>query len=84
MSKVTIEIDSKWQKIVCSPFYYVVAAFQGVAITFAPLFLYWCGKGRMFPGYEWIIIPACFALIILVPLFYYLLGAAVISELKKK
>ena len=38
MEKETIEIDSKWVKIVRSPLYWVVAALQGVSITFAPLF----------------------------------------------
>jgi len=41
----TIEIDSKWVKIVHSPVYWIVMTLQGVSITFAPLFLYWGGKG---------------------------------------
>jgi len=45
METVTIEIDSKWVKLVRSPLYWIVAALQGVSITFAPLFLYWSGKG---------------------------------------
>jgi hypothetical protein len=84
MNKITVEIDSKWQKIVRSPFYYVIAALQGVAITFAPLFLYWCGKGQMFHGYEPVIVPFCFAVIFLIPAFYYWLGGAIIRELMKK
>jgi hypothetical protein len=83
MEKITIEIDAKWREIVRSPLYKVVAALQGVAVTFVPLFLYWCGKGR-FPGYEPVIVPACFVVIFLVPFFYYSLGAAVIKELLKE
>ena len=84
MDKVTIEINSRWAKVVRSPLYWIVAALQGVSITFAPLFLYWSGKG-MFPhGSEWIIIPSCFAIILLVGFFYMLLGSAVIGELRKK
>ena len=84
MEKITIELDVKWRRIARSPLYFIVAAFQGVAITFALLFLYWCGKGRIFTGYEWFVVPCCFAVIFLVPLFYFLLGGAVIRELRKK
>jgi hypothetical protein len=84
MDKVTIEIDSKWAKLVRSPLYWVVAALQGVAVTFAPLFLFWSGKGAFFHGFEWIIVPSCFAVILLVGFFYMLLGNAVIGELRKK
>ena len=45
MDKVTIEIDSKWVRIVRSPLYWIVAALQRVSITFAPLFLYWSASG---------------------------------------
>ncbi len=84
MDKVTIEIDAKWVKIVRSPLYWIVAALQGVSITFAPLFLYWSGKG-MFPhGAERLVVPSCFAIILLVGFFYMLLGSAVIGELRKK
>ena len=71
MNMVTIQIDSKWQRFVRSPLYYVIAALQGVSVTFAPWFLYRCGKGEFFPGHEQIIVPLCFAVIFLVPLFYY-------------
>ena len=84
MDKVTIEISSKWAKIVRSPIYFVVAALQGVAVTFAPLFLYWSGKGNYFLGYEWIITPICFLLIYLISMFYFFLGAEVIRELRQK
>jgi len=84
MDKVTVEIDSRWAKIVRSPLYWIVAALQGVSVSFAPLFLYWSGKG-MFPhGSEWLVVPSCFAIILFVGLFYMLLGGAVIGELKKK
>ena len=83
MEKVIIQIDSKWVKIVRSPLYWIVAALQGVSITFAPLFLYWSGKG-MFRGSERFIVPSCFAVILLVGFFYMLLGSAVIGELRKE
>jgi hypothetical protein len=53
-----------------------VAALQGVSVSFAPLFLYWSGKG-MFHGSEWLVVPSCFAVILLVGFFYMLLGSAV-------
>ena len=84
MGKVTIEIDSKWVKIVQSPLYWIIAALQGVSLSFAPLFLYWSGKGMFHHATEWIIVPSCFAVILLVGFFYILLGSAVIGELRKK
>jgi hypothetical protein len=84
MAKVSIEIDSRWVRIVRSPLYWVVATLQGVSVSFAPLFLYWSGKG-MFPSrQQWIVVPACFATIYLVGLFYMGLGGVVIAELRKK
>jgi hypothetical protein len=83
MSKVTIEVDSKWVKIVHSPLYLIVAALQGIAISFAPLFLFFAGKG-MFPhGYDYFVALLCFAMILLVGFFYLRLGNEVIGELSK-
>lgn len=84
MDRVTIEIDSRWVKIVRSPLYWIVATLQGVSITFAPLFLYWSGKGKLPFGSEWVIVPSCFAAILLVGLFYLRLGNAVVGELRKQ
>ena len=86
MAKVTIavEIDSKWVKLVHSPVYWIVATLTGVAFTFAPLFLYWCGKGTFFPGTEWIVVPACFVMIYLVGMFYIALGSPVATALRKE
>jgi hypothetical protein len=83
MSIVTVEVDPKWVKFVRSPIFSIVAALQGVAVSFAPLFLYWSGKGEFYHGYEWFIVPLCFAVICLVPLVYFRLGGAVIKELRK-
>ena len=84
MEKVTIEISSISASIARSPFYFVIAALQGVSITFAPLFLYWAGKGKFYEGNEHIVVPLCFAVIFLVPLFYFMLAAPVIRELRRK
>jgi hypothetical protein len=83
MAKVTIEIDSKWVKIARSPIYWLVAGLQGVSISFAPLFLYWSGKGMFHPN-EWFVVPLCFAVILLVGFFYIALGSVVVRELRKK
>ena len=83
MSKVTVEVDSRWVKIVRSPLYWVVAALQGVAISFAPLFLYWSGKGFFPPGENRFLVPLCFATIFFVGMFYMVLGSGVIRELRK-
>ncbi len=86
MAKVSIvvEIDSKWVRLVHSPVYWMVAALTGVAFTFAPLFLYWSGKGTFFPGTRWIVVPACFLVIYLVGMFYIGLGSSVATALRKK
>ena len=83
-AKVTIEISSVWVRIVRSPLYWLIAALQGVSISFAPLFLYWSGKGSFYPGSQWFVVPSCFAVIVLVGFFYMLLGSAVVGELRKK
>jgi hypothetical protein len=82
MGKVTIEVDSIWVKIAHSPLYWIVAALQGVAVSFAPLFLYFCGEG-MFPhGFDRFVALLCFAIILLVGIFYMWLGGEVIRELR--
>jgi hypothetical protein len=60
-----------------------VASLQGVAVTFAPLFLYWSGKGFFSPEENRFVVPLCFATIFLVGMFYMLLGSGVIRELRK-
>ena len=80
----SIKIDSRWAWFVRSPIYFVVSVLFGVSVSFAPLFLYWSGKGTFFHGFEWIIVQSCFAVIFLVGLFYMRLGGVVIGELRKK
>ncbi len=84
MERVTVEIDSTWAKIARSPLYFVFAALQGVSVSFAPLFLYWSDKGKFYQGYEWIVVPSCFAVIWLIPVFYFRLAGPVIKELRQK
>jgi hypothetical protein len=81
---VSVEVNSTWVRLVRSPLYYIVAAFTGVSVSFAPLFLYWSGKGWFFHQHERVIVPVCFAVIFLVPFFYMRLGSMVIRELRKK
>jgi hypothetical protein len=50
MERVTVEIDSTSAKIARPPLYFVIVALQGVSVTFAPLFLYWSGKGGILSG----------------------------------
>jgi hypothetical protein len=83
MSIVTIEIDSKLAKIVRSPAFSIVAALQGISVSFAPFFLYWSGQSKFLHGFEWFVVPTCFAIICLVPLAYFRIGNAVIKELRK-
>ena len=83
MSTVTVEVSPRLASVVRSPAFVIVTALQGVSISFAPLFLYWSGKG-MFKGHEWLVVPICFAIVVIVPLVYFALGNAVIRELRKK
>jgi hypothetical protein len=84
VDRALIEIDSRLVKILRSPVYFVIVALQGISVTFAPLFLYWSGKGNYFRGLEWLVVPLCFAVIFLVPGFYFWLGGSVIWQLRQK
>lgn len=84
MDKVSVEIDSRLVKIARSPVYLIIAALQGISISFAPLFLYWSGRGNYFNGLEWVVVPLCFAVIFLVSGFYFWLGSSVIRQLRQK
>jgi hypothetical protein len=83
MGKVSVEIDSRWVKVARSPAYFGIAALQGISVSFAPLFLYWSGRGY-FAGLEWLVVPLCFAIILVVSVFYFQLGGAVIRQLRQK
>jgi hypothetical protein len=63
--------------------YWAVAALTGVSISFAPLFLYRCGKGG-FPEASWWLVPACFAVTYLVPLWYIRLACEVIASINRQ
>ena len=84
MDKVSIEIDSRWVKVARSPLYFIIAALQGISVSFAPLFLYWSGRGSYFNGLEWVVVPLCFAVIFFVSVFYFWLGNSVIRQLRQK
>jgi len=84
MDKVSVEIDSRWVKIARCPVYVVIAALQGISVSFVPLFLYWSGRGNYFNGFEWLVVPLCFAVIFLVSVFYFLLGGPVMWQLRQK
>ena len=84
MHRTSIEIDSRWVKIARSPVYFFIVTLQGISVTFAPLFLYWSGRGNYFRGLEWLVVPLCFAVIFLVPGFYFWLGCSVIRQLRQK
>ena len=81
MEKVTIEISAKWGQLVRSPFMFIIAALQGVSISFAPLLLYWSGKGEFYPDKPWLV-PILFAIVYFVPLFYFFIGGLVVKELR--
>lgn len=77
-----IQIDSQWVRRVRSPLMLVVGALQGVSITFAPLLLYWSGRGTS--SLNWIVAALCFVSIVLAGGFYIWLGKDVVRELRKQ
>lgn len=81
--RVTIELDSRWAAILRSPIYTIVSALTGVSVTFAPLFLYWAGQGKFEHQLPWLVVPVCFAIIYLVPVFYFRLGNSIARELRQ-
>jgi hypothetical protein len=83
MESVTIQIGATWASIARSPVYWIIAALQGVSVTFAPLFLYWSGRGGYSLGYEWVVVPVCLAVMYLVPLFHFQFSNRVIEELRR-
>jgi len=80
---VTVEVGTRTVKMIRSPIYVLVSAFTGVSITFAPLFIYWSGKGTFFPQYRWFVVPTCFAIAYLVPIFYFRLGSLLATAVRK-
>lgn len=81
---VTIQIDAKWLRRVKSPFIMrLIASLTGVSITFAPLYLFWCGQRKELGAYEWFVVTLCFLVIYLVPGFYMRLAGEVIGQLVK-
>ena len=83
MESVTIQVGARSAKIARSPVYWIVAALQGVSLTFAPLFLYWSGRGGYSFGHEWLFVPLCFGVMYLVPLFHFQFSSRVIEELRR-
>ena len=83
MESVTVQVDDRLVRMARSPLYWIVAALQGVAATFAPLFLYWSGKGGYFAGMESLVALVCFGVILLVSLFHFQFSGVLLRELRK-
>jgi hypothetical protein len=81
---VTLELNPRWVKLARSPLYFLFPAGAGVSTVFAPLFLYWSGQGRFFPGLEWLIVPSCFVVIYCVQLFFMAFGNAAVTSLRRE
>jgi len=81
MDKITIQIDSKWVKVIHSKRYFVVGSLTGVSVTFAPIFLFVSGMHGFLHGFGWVLGLFCFAIIHYVGSFYIKLGGEVVREL---
>jgi len=82
-SPMMIEVSPKWVSLIRSPLMWLVWALQGISISFAPLFLYWSGKGSFFPELRWIVVPVCFAVICLEGLFFISLANHVVGQVRR-
>lgn len=80
----TVEISPKWVSLIKSPLIWLIWSLQGVSLSFAPLFLYWSGKGYFSPQARWIVVTICFAVIVLEGLFFYSLGNHVIGQVRRQ
>jgi transposase len=83
LSECIRECNERIEQLAQESYPQVALLKQGVAVSFAPLFLYWSGQGKFYHGHEWLIVPLCFAVICLVPPVYLRLGGAVVKELRK-
>ena len=82
MSAVTVEVSDKWVSRVQSAQFKLVQALTGVAITFAPILLYYTASTSQFaPGTKVAIVAVCFALIYFVPLFYIAFSRSILSQI---
>jgi hypothetical protein len=84
MPGTTVEINSLWTSLVRSPLMLVIWGFQGVSVSFAPLFLYWSGKGWFFPQARSIIVSACFLIIVFEGLFFMGLANHVVRQVRQQ
>ena len=81
---VTVQVDAKWLRRVKTPIIiWPIASLTGVSVSFAPLYLLWCGQMDEFGIVEWIGVPLCFVLIYVVPGFYMSLASEVMAQLVK-
>jgi hypothetical protein len=82
---ITVQVDAKWLRRAKSPIIMMpIAALTGVSVTFAPLYLLYCGQFDEFGIVEWIGVPICFLIIYLVPGFYMSLASEVLGQLVKQ
>lgn len=86
MAKVTIDIDESTLRVIKSPVFYVIAAFTGVSVTFAPLILFTIGDWSdwLNDQIKWGLVVFSFLIIYLVPSFYMKIASKVIKEVLKK
>jgi len=82
MATLTIQIDDKWKQRIRSPLYKVVSSMQGVALSFAPIFIYMIAKGIILKEVEWLVVPICFMIILVVGVFNLKLAQATVNGIK--
>ena len=78
-----VSISDRWVRLLRSPLFTLVEALSGIAITFAPLFLYADSVLNDSPALKRVITVCCFALIYLVPFFYMAFARSIIRQIPR-
>ena len=77
-----IELPRLWVRLAESPIKLVIAALTGLALTFAPLFLFILGKQGA--SYKDPRVIVCLAAIVLVPFVYIRLSTLLIAQIRRR
>jgi hypothetical protein len=80
METFEVPIESRWVKLVRSPFYHVIAALSGVAVTFCPAFLYEFGRQGADYG-DWRVV-ACWLTTVIIGAIHFRLSMPLMRAIR--
>ena len=81
MNDVTIRVSERWVRLARSPFAWFATALSGVSVSFAPLGLYFYGKGLEPVGPSWFGVPLCWVIILVCGFFHMKLAQHVMRQM---